>query len=88
MASENAHAAKIEDGIVTQVIVIPNQGDDDAAITAYCNGIGIDGTWILTTYPSEDGSSRVRGKFAGQGDRYDAELDEFVSPAETLAPAE
>lgn len=84
MASENACAAKIENGIVTQVIVIPDQGDDDAAITAYCNSIGIEGEWILTTYPEEDGSVRVRGKYAGQGDLYDAELDEFVTPVSDL----
>jgi hypothetical protein len=75
MASENAHAAKIENGIVTQVIVIPHQGDDDAAITAYCNSIGLDGTWLDTSYLG----SR-RGKYAGIGDTYDSELDEYVSP--------
>ena len=75
MASENAHAAKIENGVVTQVIVIPHCGDDDAAITAYCNGIGLDGTWLDTSYLG----SR-RGKYAGIGDTYDAEADEFVSP--------
>ena len=87
MAYHNAHAAKIENGVVTQVIVIQNQGDEDAAVTAYCNSIGLDGTWLLTTYPREDGSTRVRGKYAGIGDRYDAELDEFVSPV-VEAPAE
>jgi hypothetical protein len=75
MASENAHAAKIENGIVTQVIVIPHCGDDDAAITAYCNSIGLDGTYFDTSYLG----SR-RGKYAGIGDTYDADTDEFVSP--------
>lgn len=81
MASENAHAAKIENGVVTQVIVIPNQGDDDAAITAYCNGIGLDGTWVDTSYLG----SR-RGKYAGIGDVFDVEADEFRSPV-VEAPA-
>jgi len=77
MASQNAHAAKVENGIVTQVIVIPRQeDDDDALITAYCNGIGLPGTWLDTSY-----LGARRGKYAGIGDRYDAELDEFVSPA-------
>ena len=77
MASENAHAAKIENGVVTQVIVIPRQNnDDDALITAYCNSIGLPGEWIDTSY-----LGTRRGKYAGIGDRYDAELDEFVSPA-------
>lgn len=75
MASENAHAAKIENGIVTQVIVIPHCGDDDGAITAYCNSIGLDGTFLDTSY-----LGARRGKYAGIGDTYDAELDEYVSP--------
>ena len=77
MASQNAHAAKIENGVVTQVIVIPRQeNDDDALITAYCNGIGLPGTWLDTSY-----LGARRGKYAGIGDTYDAEADEFVSPA-------
>jgi hypothetical protein len=77
MASENAHAAKINaDGVVEQIIVIPRQeGDDDAAITAYCNSIGLAGTWIDTSY-----LGKRRGCYAGIGFRYDAELDEFIAP--------
>ena len=73
MASENAHAAKIENGIVTQVIVIPFMDDDDAKVTAYCNSIGLDGVWVDTSYLG----SR-RGKYAGIGDTWDGE--NFVSP--------
>ena len=75
MTFHNAHAARIEDGIVREVIVIPYCNDDDAEITAYCNGIGLPGTWIDTSY-----TGSRRGKYAAVGDRYDAELDEFVSP--------
>lgn len=75
MAYQNAHAARIENGIVKEVIVIPYMDDDDEKITAYCNSIGLPGTWIDTSYMG----SR-RGKYAGIGDRYDSELDEFVSP--------
>lgn len=83
MPSENGHAAKIENGVVTQVIVIPRQEDDrDDLITAYCNGIGLAGTWIDTSY-----LGARRGKYAGIGDKYDSELDEFVSPVlEEVAP--
>ena len=73
-----AHAARIEDGVVRQVIVIPDDlgGDEnDGAINAYLHGIGLDGTWVRTSY-----NGTVRGKYAGLGDAYDAELDEFVSP--------
>lgn len=84
MASQNAHAAKVENGVVTQVIVIPRQeNDDDAAVTAYCNGIGLPGTWLDTSY-----LGARRGKYAGIGDTYDAEADEFVSPVVPDAPAE
>lgn len=73
-----AHAAKIENGVVTQVIVIPDGlgGDEnDDAVTAYCNGIGLAGQWRRTSY-----NANIRGKYAGIGDRYDADLDEFISP--------
>ena len=86
MPYHNAHAAKIENGIVTQVIVIPRQeGDADELVTAYCNSIGLPGTWIDTSY-----TGSRRGKYAGIGDRYDRELDVFVAPetpAEEPAPA-
>jgi hypothetical protein len=76
MSYHNAHAARIDDGgIVREVIVIPYMDDDDAKITEYCNGIGLPGTFLDTSYLG----SR-RGKYAGAGDRYDADLDEFVSP--------
>jgi len=80
MAYKNAHAAKIEDGVVTQVIVIPFCNDDDAEVTAYCNGIGLEGTWVDTSYIG----SR-RGKYAGVGDTWDGE--NFVSPVVEV-PAE
>ena len=83
MPYHNAHAACVnEDGIVTQVIVVPFCNDDDAEVTAYCNSIGLAGKWLDTSYMG----SR-RGKYAGVGDRYDAELDAFVSPV-VETPAE
>lgn len=82
MPYKNAHAAKIENGVVTQVVVVPYLNDDDAEITAYCNSIGLPGTWIDTSY-----TGSRRGKYAGIGDRYDAELDEFVAPEAPAADA-
>jgi hypothetical protein len=83
MPFHNAHAAKVnEDGIVESVIVVPYCNDNDAEVTAYCNSIGLAGKWLDTSYMG----SR-RGKYAGVGDRYDAELDEFVSPV-VEAPAD
>jgi len=68
-----AHFAQIDDNnIVTQVIVIPDEfekkGQDYCAKT-----LKLGGTWIQTSY-----NSKVRGKFAGIGDSYDAEKDEFI----------
>jgi hypothetical protein len=77
MSSPIAHAALIDDNnIVRQVIVIPYCNDDDDTITAYCNSIGLEGRWIDTSY-----LGARRGKYAGIGDTYDPDLDEFVSPA-------
>ena len=73
-----AHAARIEDGIVREVIVVPDGLDateSDAAIEAYIHGIGLTGKWIRTSY-----NNNIRGMYAGIGFTYDAELDEFVAP--------
>ena len=81
-----AHAAKIEDGIVREVIVIPDGlgGDEnDQAVQAYINGIGLPGTWIRTSY-----NATIRGAYAGIGYSYDPELDEFVAPAAPEVDAE
>ena len=40
------------------------------------NTLKLGGEWKQTSY-----NGNFRGKYAGIGDRYDAELDEFVSPA-------
>ena len=67
-----AHFAKIEDGIVTQVVVtdndFPNEGYNWLIET-------FGGTWIQTSY-----NARIRGKFAGIGDIYNSELDQFIAP--------
>tara|TARA_R100000654_G_scaffold54632_1_gene80831 strand:+ start:158 stop:403 length:246 start_codon:yes stop_codon:yes gene_type:complete len=73
-----AHAARVENGIVREVIVVPDGlgGDEnDAAIQAYVNGIGLPGTWIRTSY-----NGNTRSRFAGIGFTYDANSDEFVAP--------
>lgn len=75
MPYENAHAARVEDGIVREVIVIPHMDDDDAKVTAYCNSIGLAGTWLDTSYVGAR-----RSKYAGVGDIYDPVEDVFRSP--------
>lgn len=68
-----AHFAKIEEGIVTQVVVIDNEHEADGE--AYLNSLGLEGTWVQTSY-----NGNIRGKFAGIGDTYDTVADVFVSP--------
>ena len=81
MPYANAHAARIDaNNIVREVIIIPYLNDDDDEITAYCNSLGLAGRWLDTSY-----TASRRSKYAGIGDRYDAELDEFVSPATEVA---
>jgi len=83
-----AHFAKIENGIVTTVLVVDNEHEANGQ--EYLNGLGLEGTWVQTSY-----NANMRGKYAGIGDTYDAELDVFVSPEpievieviETPAPA-
>ena len=74
-----AHAARIENGVVRQVIVIPHLDNDDNKITQYCNSIGLPGTWVDTSY-----TGSRRGKYAGVGDLFDPNTRnaEFISPVE------
>jgi len=84
MTYHNAHAARIdENNIVREVIVIPYMEDDDAKVTAYCNSIGLAGTWLDTSY-----TGSRRGVYAGIGYTYDADADVFVAPVidEPVAP--
>jgi len=83
-----AHAAKIDSGIVREVIVVdndklPNGGEFtpevETALNTYLHGCGLDGDWKLTSY-----NNNFRGTYAGQGYSYDPELDEFVAPVEII----
>jgi hypothetical protein len=71
-----AHFAKVENGVVREIIVI---GNDDApteeAGQAFIASIGLDGEWLQTSY-----NHNIRGRYAGIGYTYDAELDEFIAP--------
>ena len=78
-----AHFARVEDGIVREVIVVNNSdcggGDYPASNPigqAFIASIGLNGQWEQTSY-----NGNFRGKYAGQGDTFDADLDVFVSPA-------
>lgn len=81
MPYERAHAAKVVDGVVTDLIVIPYCNDDDADVTAYCNSVGLDGTWLDTSI-----LGTRRGKHAAIGDRYDADADIYIAPEPADGP--
>ena len=75
-----AHFAKVEDGIVTDVIVVDNSDilDDDgneseAVGIEFCVGL-FGGTWLQTSY-----SNSFRKNFAGVGCTYDNERNAFIS---------
>jgi hypothetical protein len=80
-----AHFARVDNGVVRQVIVISNDdcggGDFPASEPigqAFIASIGLAGEWKQTSY-----SGSFRAKYAGIGDVYDAETDTFVSPTPT-----
>lgn len=67
-----AHFAKIENKIVTQVIVINNKAlgdlefpDSEAVGQEFIASLGLDGTWKQTSY-----NANFRGVFAGIGDTW------------------
>ena len=85
-----AHFAKVENNIVKEVIVVVDAdcGDgnfpaSESVGQAFIASIGLGGEWLQTSY-----NSNFRGKYAGIGYRYDAELDEFVAPPEPVIPIE
>lgn len=59
-----AHFAKIENNTVTQVVVVDNEHETNGE--AYLNSLGLDGTWVQTSYNANFGK-----KFAGIGDTFD-----------------
>lgn len=66
-----AHVAQIVGGVVVQVIVVDNAIEDPEQ---WCiDRFG--GDWKQTSY-----TGRLRGKFAGIGDRYDSLADKFIAP--------
>ena len=82
-----AHFAKIEDGIVRQVIVVNNEvllddkGVEQESIgAAFCADL-FGGTWVQTSY-----NANFRGKYAGTGMKYDSIKDEFIAPETTTDP--
>jgi hypothetical protein len=76
-----AHFAKIENGVVTQVIVVDNKDTADASGVekehigaAFCEKV-FGGEWKQTSY-----NGNKRKNYAGIGYTYNADIDAFVPP--------
>ena len=76
-----AHFAKIEDGIVREVIVVNNEVlldsegiEQEALGVKFCEET-FGGTWVQTSY-----NNNFRGIYAGIGYIYDPVIDEFKAP--------
>lgn len=77
-----AHYAKIENNIVTGVLVVPDEHEHDGE--AYLHGLGLDGRWVQTSYRTHgnqhpDGTP-LRYNYAGIGFTYDEQRDAFIAP--------
>jgi len=78
-----AHFAKLENNIVTQVIVVNNEvienknfPESEPIGVAFCKSLyGEDTEWKQTSY-----NNNFRGRYAGAGFTYDPVKDEFVAP--------
>ena len=73
-----SHFAKVENGIVTQVIVAEAEFFDTFVDTS-------PGIWVQTSYNTHAnqhklGGTPLRGNFAGKGSIYDKENDVFYAP--------
>jgi hypothetical protein len=76
-----AHFAKLENNVVTQVIVVSNQDildeqgqESEEKGIAFCSNL-LGGTWKQTSY-----NGNIRKNYAGVGYKYDATLDAFIPP--------
>ena len=87
-----AHFAKIEDGIVTDVITISNQDIDflefpesEPVGQTYIASVGIEGIWLQTSYNTFNGynpnGNPFRYTYAGIGYLYVASIDSFIPPS-------
>jgi len=76
-----AHFCKLENGVVTQVIVVDNKDCSDAngvekeyIGAAFCEKL-FGGEWKQTSY-----NGNIRKNYAGIGYSYNAQIDAFVQP--------
>lgn len=80
-----AHFARIENGIVREVIVVHNNELDDAGTESEAKGIGFckslfgeDTEWVQTSYNGNPVGGVDRGPYAGIGYAWDG--TRFIAP--------
>lgn len=74
-----AHFAKVENGVVQQVIVVSNDdAPTEAAGQEFLASLGLEGKWVQTSYNNNPIEGVSRGKYAGIGDTWNG--TEFVAP--------
>lgn len=75
-----AHFAQIENGTVTQVIVVSNNEllvdgvEVESKGVEFCQSL-FGGTWVQTSY-----NNNIRKQYAGIGFTFDADADVFIAP--------
>lgn len=69
-----AHFARVEDGIVTEVLVVDNS-EEHRGQEFLAEDLGLGGTWIQTSY-----NGNFRYNYAGIGFTYDPVDDAFIAP--------
>ena len=79
-----AHFAKIDNNIVTQVLVV-SDNDAPRGQDFLANDLGLGGTWIQTSYNTRggehsNGGTPLRKNYAGIGYTYDSGRDAFIPP--------
>jgi hypothetical protein len=80
-----AHFARVKNNVVYEVIVVNNEvlenkpfPESEPIGIEFCKSLfGQDTEWLQTSY-----NSSFRGRYAGSGMIYNAELDEFLLPQE------
>ena len=72
-----AHFAKIENGVVTNVVVVSNEHEADGE--AFLHSLGKLGKWVQTSYNANFGK-----KFAGIGDTFDGTNFKSAEPEGNL----
>jgi|TARA_R100000482_G_C5058349_1_gene115906 hypothetical protein len=78
-----AHFARVENGVVQQIIVVNNDviqdanGDEQESLgTAFCQSLyGASTTWVQTSY-----NGTIRKNYAGIGYTFDTGRDAFIAP--------